>query len=147
MPSTHTNLHYHFVFATKDHIPLIRKEWRPRLHAYIGGIIKNLGGVPLAVGGMEDHAHILTGLRSSHRVDYVLRDIKADSSLFIRKECEPKFQWQKGYGAFTVSPSGIEAVRQYILDQESHHRKHKFKDEYLAFLRKTNTPFDENFLW
>jgi putative transposase len=147
MPSTHTNLHYHFVFATKDHIPLIRAEWRSRLHAYVGGIIKNLEGMPLAVGGIQDHIHILVGLKPSHRVDYVLRDIKADSSAFVRREIDSKFSWQKGYGAFCVSPSGIEAVRSYVLNQEAHHKSRTFKDEYMELLQKCNTPYDERFLW
>ena len=147
MPSTHTNLHYHFVFATKDHIPLIRAEWRSRLHAYVGGIIKNLEGMPLAVGGIQDHIHILVGLKPSHRVDYVLRDIKADSSAFVRREIDSKFSWQKGYGAFCVSPSGIEAVRSYVLNQEAHHKSRTFKDEYMELLQKCNTLYDERFLW
>lgn len=147
MPSTHTNLHYHFVFATRDHVPLIRAEWRARLHAYIGGIVKNLEGVPLAVGGIEDHVHLLVGLKPSHRVDYVLRDIKADSSAFVRREIYDKFSWQKGYGAFCVSPSGIEAVRRYVLNQEEHHKKRTFKAEYVELLKKSNTPYDERYLW
>ena len=147
MPSTHTNLHYHFVFATKDHVRLIRAEWKNRLHAYIGGIVKNLEGVPLAVGGIEDHVHILIGLKPSHRVDYVLRDIKADSSAFVRREIDIKFSWQKGYGAFSVSPSGVEAVRNYVWNQEEHHRSRTFKDEYVELLKKSNTPYDERYLW
>jgi putative transposase len=113
----------------------------------MGGIVKGLGGVPLAIGGMPEHVHLLTGLTSSHRIDYVLRDIKADSTIFVKAEFEPKFSWQKGYGAFTVSPSGIEAVRRYILTQEEHHAKKTFRDEYVELLDKTSTPYDEKFLW
>lgn len=91
MPSTHTNLHYHLVFSTKDHIPLIRLEWIDRLHAYMGGIVNSLEGVPLAIGGIADHVHLLVGLKSSHRLDFVLRDIKADSSVFVKSEFNKKF--------------------------------------------------------
>ena len=147
MPSTHSNLHYHIVFSTKDRVALIRNEWMNRLHAYMGGIIKNLGGVPVAVGGMSDHAHVLAGLTTSHRLDYFVRDLKADSSAFVRKEFDAKFAWQKGYGVFAVSPSAIEAVRKYILNQERHHNGRTFQDEYLDMLIKSETPFDEGYLW
>ena len=147
MPSTHSNLHYHIVFSTKDRVPLIRNEWINRLHAYMGGIVKNLGGVPVAVGGMSDHAHVLTGLTTSHRLDYFVRDLKADSSAFIRKEFDGKFSWQKGYGVFAVSPLAIEAVRTYILNQERHHSGRTFQEEYLDLLIKSETPYDEKYLW
>ncbi len=147
MPSTHSNLHYHIVFSTKERFPFISDKWRARVHAYIGGIAKNLGSVPLAVGGMSDHAHVLAGLTPSHRLDYFVRDIKADSSVFIRKEIDSKFSWQKGYGVFTVSPSAIEDVRKYVLNQEAHHRKRTFQEEYVELLIRSGTPFKEEYLW
>lgn len=147
MPSTHTNLHYHIVFSTKERLPLIKDEWRERLHAYLGGIVKNLEGVPLAIGGINNHVHLLVGLKSSHRLDYFVRDLKADSSKWIHTEIKEKFEWQKGYGAFTVSPLGIENVRQYVLNQEIHHRQKTFENEYVELLEKSNTPYDEEYLW
>ena len=123
MPSTHTNLHYHIIFSTKERLPLIKDEWRERLHAYMGGIAKNMEGIPLAIGGINNHIHLLIGLKSSHRLDYFVRDLKADSSKWIHTELKVEFEWQKGYGAFTVSPSGVENVRQYVLNQEIRHRK------------------------
>ncbi|MBA4124210.1 MAG: IS200/IS605 family transposase [Acidobacteria bacterium] len=147
MPSTHTNLHYHIVFSTKERLPLIKEEWRERLHAYLGGIVKNLEGVPLAIGGINNHVHLLVGLKSSHRLDYFVRDLKADSSKWIHTEIKEKFEWQKGYGAFTVSPLGIENVRQYVLNQEIHHRQKTFENEYVELLEKSNTPYDEEYLW
>jgi len=80
MPSTHLSLHYHLVFSTKNRLPMIAKDWRANLHSYLGGIIKGIKGVPLAIRCIEDHVHILVGMRATHRLDYVLRDIKADSS-------------------------------------------------------------------
>ena len=83
MPSTHLSLHYHLVFSTKNRLPMITKDWRVNLHAYLGSIVKGINGVPLAIGGIEDHVHLLVGLRATHRLDYVLRDIKADSSSWV----------------------------------------------------------------
>ena len=148
MPSTHLSLHYHLVFSTKNRLPLITKEWRAELHAYMGGIVKGLDGVPLAVGGIEDHAHLLVGLRATHRLDYVLRDIKADSSAWVHKVVGRKlFEWQAGYLGLTVSPSQIEAVRKYVLNQEQHHRRKTFQEEYLELLKLSGIEFDPKFLW
>ncbi len=147
MPSTHTNLHYHLVFSTKNRLPLIKNEWQKRLHSYLGGIVKNHDGVPLAIGGISNHVHLLFGLKSSHRLDYFIRDLKADSSKWIHAELEEKFEWQKGYGAFTVSPSALASVKNYILNQELHHRKQTFEDEYVELLEKSRTPYDKNYLW
>jgi len=148
MPSTHTSLHYHFVFSTKERTPWITHEWRDRLHAYLGGIVRGLEGVPLAVGGIEDHVHLLVGLKSSHRLDYVLRDVKADSSEWVHQEMREKaFAWQKGYGAFTVSPSNVEGVRRYVLNQEAHHHGKTFQAEYVELLQASGIEYDERYLW
>ena len=147
MPSTHTSLHYHLVFSTKDRIPMI-KEWCENLHAYLGGIVKGLNGVPLAIGGIEDHVHLLVGLTPSHRLDYFLRDLKADSSEWVHKEIRKKlFAWQKGYGAFSVSPSSIEGVKQYVLNQKKHHRRKTFQEEYIELLEAAGIEYDEKYLW
>ncbi len=94
MPSTHTSLHYHLVFSTKDRRPFITGDWREDLYGYLGGIVKNQGGILLAVGGIEDHVHLLVGLKTSHRLDYFLRELKASSSGWVRREKNPKFAWQ-----------------------------------------------------
>ena len=148
MPSTHTSLHYHLVFSTKERVPMISKEWRERLHAYLGGIVKGLAGVPLAIGGIEDHVHLLVGLKSSHRLDYFLRDLKGDSCDWVHKEMGKKlFVWQKGYGAFTVSPTNIESVKRYILNQEKHHRRKTFQEKYIELLKAAGIEYDERYLW
>ena len=147
MPSTHSNLHVHVIFSTKERFPFINKQWRSRLHAYIGGIARNLGATSLAVGGIEDHNHLFLGVKPSHRLDYLIRDIKGDSSAFVKKEFDRKFAWQKGYGVFSVSPSAIDDVRKYVLNQEAHHTKKTFQDEYVELLKKSGTPFDEEYLW
>ncbi len=148
MPSTHLSLHYHLVFSTKNRLPLISKEWRANLHAYLGGIVKGLNGVPLAIGGIEDHAHLLVGLRATHRLDYVLRDIKADSSGWVHNVVgSKKFDWQPGYLGVTVSPSQIERVKKYVLNQEKHHRRQSFQEEYLEMLRLSAIEYDERYVW
>ena len=106
MPSTHLSLHYHIIFSTKDRAPLIRQDWRERFHAYIGGVIRNAEGVPESIGGIADHVHLLIGLRATSSLSDVVRDIKAVSSSWVHDEIRiPIFQWQEGYGAFTVSAS------------------------------------------
>ncbi len=148
MPSTYTSLHYHLIFSTKERVPVISTDWRGRLHAYLGGIVKGLEGVPLAIGGIEDHVHLVVGLKSSHRLDYFLRDLKADSSEWVHKEIHKlMFSWQKGYAAFSVSPSNIEGVKRYVLNQEEHHRRKTFQEEYVELLKASGVEYDERFLW
>jgi putative transposase len=148
MPSTHLSLHYHLVFSTKNRMPFIRPEWKSDLHAYLGGIVKGISGVPVAVGGIEDHVHLLVGLRAVHRLDYVLRDVKAGSSGWVHDIVGlKKFEWQSGYLGLTVSPSQIERVRRYILNQEKHHRRKSFQDEYLELLQMSAIEYDERYIW
>lgn len=140
MPSTHICFHYHIVFSTKDRLPLIKAIWRDRLYSYVAGIIKNTNGVPLAIGGVSDHIHLLFGLNASRRIDYLVRDIKAGSCVFVKKELGLGFSWQKGYGGFTVSPSAIEKVKRYIENQEKHHGRLSFQDEYVQLLKGEQYP-------
>lgn len=148
MPSTHLSLHYHLVFSTKNRIPFIRPEWKSDLHAYLGGIVKGIKGVPVAIGGIEDHVHLLVGLRAVHRLDYVLRDVKSGSSGWVHDIVgQKKFEWQSGYLGLTVSPSQIERVRRYILNQEEHHRRQRFEDEYVELLKMSAIEYDERYIW
>ena len=148
MPSTHLSLHYHIVFGTKHHEPVINSRWRRRLHAYLGGIVKTLGGVPESIGGVADHVHMLVGLRATHTLADVLRDTKSVSSSWVHDEIRLRsFAWQQGYGAFTVSASQLEEVRNYIDNQEEHHRTITFREEYIGFLESHGIEFDERYLW
>lgn len=119
---TYTKLHYHIVFSTIGRAPIIQAEWRERLHDYIGGTVRGLGGHSVIVGGVADHIHILAGLRPAHRLADIMREVKHESSRWIRNELRKDFAWQKGYGAFTVSPLACERVKAYIASQASHHR-------------------------
>ena len=147
MSSTHLSLHCHLIFGTKNHEPLIATAWRSRLHAYMGGILSSLDTVPEIVGGVEDHVHILAGLRATHCLSDMLREIKSASSRWVHEEIGlPAFAWQEGYGAFSVSASQRETVRRYIAGQEEHHRTRTFKEEYLEFLEKSGVVFDPRYL-
>jgi putative transposase len=148
VPSTHVSLHYHLIFSTKDRRRLITEAWRSRLHAFLGGAVRTCGGVAEAVGGTDDHVHLLVGLRATHCLADVLREVKAPSSQWVHETIGlGAFSWQEGYGAFTVSPSQIAAVRSYIERQEEHHRKRTFQEEYLEILKQSGVEYDERYLW
>ena len=147
MPSTHLSLHYHLVFSTKDRRALIVPEWRERLHAYMGGILNSMGAFPQAIGGVADHVHLLVGLKATHCLADVMRDLKRGSSEWVHDTIsERAFAWQEGYGAFTVSANVRDGVRLYIARQEEHHRTLTFREEYLEFLRRGGVEFDERFV-
>jgi len=148
MPSRHLSLHYHLTFSTKNRAPLIASDWRSRLHAYLGGCVRKLGGIAETVGGVEDHVHLLVGLKATHRLADVLRDIKQQSSEWVHDEIhESRFAWQEGYGGFTVSVSHRDRLKQYIADQEEHHKKVSFQDEYIRLLERNGVEFKKEYLW
>ena len=149
MAKSYTNLIYHIVFSTKDRQPLITEEQKERLYEYIGGTIRGLGGILLAINGMPDHVHILVKLRPDKSLSSVLRDLKANSSGWMHDVFPdlPDFKWQRGYGAFTVSASQIERVAEYIARQEVHHAKQAFREEFIGLLRANEIEFDETYLF
>lgn len=147
MPSSYIASYFHLVFSTKDRQRLIVPEWEPRLHAYLGGVVKGMDAVPLKINGIEDHVHLLVSLKSKHRLDYFLRDLKGESSLWIHGEITRIFEWQKGYGAFSVSPTAVEDVKRYIENQKQDHRRVDFKTEYVDLLTKAQIEFREEYLW
>lgn len=148
MSSTHLSLHVHLVFGTKHQRPLIAPEWRERLHAFLGGAVRTLGAVPEAVGGVADHVHLLVGLRATHCLADILRDAKRTSSAWVHETIgDREFEWQDGYGAFTVSASLLETVKRYIARQEEHHREKTFQEEYVELLQRSGVEYDERYLW
>jgi REP element-mobilizing transposase RayT len=148
MPATYCSFHYHVTFSTKNRYPLITKDWRENLHAYVGGILRNLTGVPLAIGGTEDHVHVLMGLRATHTVAGIMREVKGGSSQWIHAVIGKKgFGWQPGYFGVTVSPSHLEKVKRYILNQEEHHRQKTFEEEYLDMLKLAGIAYDDRYVW
>ncbi|HEX7862379.1 MAG TPA: IS200/IS605 family transposase [Verrucomicrobiae bacterium] len=148
VPSTHTSLNYHVVFSTKERRNYIEAAWCGRLHEYLGGAVRSLGGVPLAIGGTGDHVHLLISLSGTHRLAEVVRDVKTASSKWVHETIGSRlFAWQEGYGAFTVSPSNRDAVCKYVLNQEEHHRKKSFQEEYRELLERAGVQFEEKYLW
>ncbi len=148
MPSTHVSLYYPLTFSIKNRHRWIQDSWESRLHSYLGGIVRGLGGVADCIGGDEDHVHILASLGATHRLADVLRKIKSSSSDWVHDVLGiSRFGWQDGYGAFTVGRSERESVRQYIRNQKEHHRKRTFQQEYLEFLHENGIEFDERYLW
>ena len=147
MPSTYLSLHYHLVFGTKNREPLIAPEWRARLHDYLGGTIRGLDGFPEGVGGVADHVHLLIGLKATHCLADVLRELKKACSAWVHEEIGVRsFAWQEGYAAFTVSATSKDAVRHYIANQEEHHRVKSFREELVAMLNKAGIEYDPKYL-
>ena len=120
-----------------------------RIHAYLGGIINNLGGIPIIVGGIDDHIHILTSLPKTMALTDFVRVIKADSSKWIKQldGHYSKFSWQEGYGAFSISPTLIEKTTKYIRNQAEHHKKRTFREEYKMFLDAYGIQYNERFVF
>lgn len=148
MPSTHLSLHFHIIFSTKDRYPFIVDSWRSRLYEYLGGLIRAANGIPEAIGGTADRVHLLVGLRATHALASFVQDIKQTSSRWTHETIGVKnFAWQPGYGAFSVSISNCDAVKDYIMNQQEHHRIKTFQEEYVAILQKQKVEYDENFLW
>ena len=147
MPSTYLSLHYHLVFSTKNREPMIASEWRGRLHDYLGGTIRGLGGFPEGIGGVADHVHLLVGLKATHCLSDVMRELKKASSAWIHDEIGlSTFAWQEGYAAFTVSVTSRDAVRHYIANQEEHHRTKTFREELVEMLHKAGIEHDPKYL-
>ena len=136
----------HVVFSTKDRSPLLREPIRPRLFAYLGGIVRSLGGEPLIVNGVADHVHMLLTLPSTVTLAEAMRKIKAKSSHWMRQGPRD-FAWQTGYAAFSVSQSNVAGVRKYIANQAAHHKRVAFKDEFLSLLKRNELEYEERFLW
>ncbi len=147
MPSTHTSLNIHAVFSTKERRPLVKDSFKEDLYGFIGGIVKKQNAVPLAIGGIDDHIHMLLGIPPTQRLDFLIRDIKANSSGWLRRKKDAPFAWQEGYGAFSVSPDRVDGVSNYIWNQESHHKSRDYKDEYLNILDASGVPYKSEFLW
>jgi len=144
MASTYLSLQVHVIFATDGRAPSIGEEWRSELHSYIGGVVRGLGAVPIMIGGTADHVHALVGLRATHAVADVVREVKKASSLWAADRFA-RFRWQTGYGAFSVSPGDVERTIAYIADQEQHHRKISSAEELKALMAEFGVEWDERF--
>lgn len=149
MAGTYTQLYIQYVFAVKGRQNLLQKPWRDEVFKYMTGIIEGKNQKSIIVNGVADHVHVFVGLRPSMSVSNLIRDVKNNSSDFIndRQFLPFDFSWQDGYGAFSYAHSQLDVVYKYILNQEKHHRKKTFKEEYLEFLQKFEVEYNEKYLF
>ena len=149
MAGTFSQIYIQVVFAVKGRENLIASSWKDELHKYISGIITGKEQKSIIVNGMPDHIHAFVGLKPSMKISDLARDIKNYSSNFIndRKFVRGKFSWQEGYGAFSYSQSHIQNVYNYILNQEEHHKKRTFREEYIDLLMKFEVEYNEKYLF
>ena len=149
MPQSLSKVILHIIFSTKDRQPWLDSDVRPRMHGYLATICRNLGAEFVHVSGVADHVHILTTLPRSISQAQLVEQIKKTSSKWI-KTLDARYRgffWQRGYGAFSVSPSQLKSVLQYIDQQQEHHRTRTFQEEYLEVLRRHGIEFDERYVW
>jgi putative transposase len=149
MPNTYTKLYIQFVFAVKYRESLIEKTWKNELYKYITGIVQNNKSKMLCVNGMEDHIHIFIGYKPSVPIPDLVKDIKVASSLWIKEKklAKGKFNWQEGYGAFSYRLRDVDEICKYIQNQEIHHKKKNFRDEYTVLLRDFAVDYDDKYLF
>jgi REP element-mobilizing transposase RayT len=146
MPQSLALVIVHIIFSTKDRAAFIRGDTRDELHAYLATIARNHDCECYCVGGVADHVHVAVRLSRTTTVAKLVSELKATSSRWMKKTV-PAFAWQRGYGAFSVGPSDLKALRHYVETQEEHHRKHSFQDEFRAVLKKYGVEYDERYVW
>jgi len=149
MANTYSKLYVHIVFVVKRRSALIHHEWKEKLYKYITGIIQNKNQKLMVINGMPDHIHILLGLKPDCNLSDLVRDIKCNTSRWINesKFLSIKFEWQTGFGAFSVGPPQLNVVINYILNQEEHHRKKSFRKELTNFLNEYEIEFNTEYLF
>lgn len=149
MPQSLSKVIVHVIFSTKDREPWLGSEVRPRMHAYLATVCRDLGAEFMHVGGVADHVHIVTTLPRTVSQAQLIEEIKKTSSKWI-KALDARYRgffWQRGYGAFSVSPSQLDSVVQYVKTQQEHHRTRTFQEEYSELLRRHGVDFDERYVW
>jgi REP element-mobilizing transposase RayT len=150
VPQSLAQIYVHIVFSTKNREPFLRDPGlRTETHAYLTGVCRNLDSPSLRVGGALDHVHILCTLSRSHTVSDLIRELKRESSKWLKSKDASlaTFHWQNGYGIFSVSPAHVGALRAYIAGQEEHHRQVSFQDEFRRLLKKYGVAYDERYVW
>ncbi|NIL96684.1 MAG: IS200/IS605 family transposase [Planctomycetales bacterium] len=149
MSATHHGILIHVVFSTRFRRPLIRDLWRDELFAFMGGVAKEHKATILQSGGIEDHVHLLVKIHPSFAIADTIKHIKANSSRWINAQhkTRQRFEWQRGYAAFSVSPGMSDSVKQYLANQQRHHQKQDFREEYLQILRRHGIAYDERYVF
>ncbi len=148
MGNTYTQIHLQLIFAVKYRAAMIDKSWKDELYKYITGIVQGNKHKLIIINGVQDHLHLLVGFKPHQSLSDLLQDIKGQSSKWINenKFTKLKFNWQEGYGAFSYSHSHLNNVINYIRNQEEHHKKTNFMDEYKSFLKSFEIDFDEQYI-
>ncbi len=148
MANTYTQLYFQFVFAVQNRISFIQSDWKDELYKYITGIVQNNKHKLIAISGMPNHLHVFVGYKPHQLIPDLLQDIKGSSSEWINRRnlAKGKFSWQEGYGAFSYSHSHIDNVVKYIMNQEEHHKKRTYREEYIELLEKFNIAYDEKYI-
>jgi len=149
MANTYTQIHIHAVFTVQNRDSIIKSNWQDDLYKYITGVLQKNNHKLLVINGMTDHIHILFGFRPTQSLSDLMQDIKASSSKWIneKKFIRAKFSWQEGYGAFSYSRADIPKIIRYIQDQEVHHKRKSFMEEYLELLKEFDIEYDERFVF
>jgi len=149
MANTFSQIYIQSVFAVSNRQSLIKPEFKEELYKYITGIVRNHGQKLISINGMPDHLHILIGLRPAMALADLIQEIKADSTHFVNKRrlVHGRFSWQEGYGAFSYGHSQLDTIIRYIQNQEKHHQRRSFKDEYLSLLRKFDIAFEDKYVF
>ena len=149
MSNTYTQIHIQCVMAVKFRASLIEASWKEQLHKYITGIVQNHGHKMIAINSMPDHLHLFIGFRPNQSLSDLMRLVKGESSEWINKQqfTPAAFRWQEGYGGFSYSRSHVQAVTDYIMNQEEHHRKKTFLEEYQQFLEQFEVEYDERYIF
>jgi putative transposase len=148
MPQSLALVLVHIIFSTKNRIAFLRApDLRSEVHAYLTATLRGLDCDPLRVGGVEDHVHLLTGVSRKTSLAELVKNLKTSSTRALKEKGHRHFSWQSGYGAFSVSQSAKESVISYIANQEIHHRKMTFQEEFRAILNKHRVRFDERYVW
>jgi len=149
MANTYTQCYFHLVFAVKNRDALIKKAWKDEMEKFISGIVQNHKHKLLAIGTMPDHVHIYLGYNVNHLMPDLVEEIKTSSNKWIKENRLSKFrfEWQKGYGAFTHTRSNLDRVVKYILDQENHHKKETFRKEYLRILQQHEVEYKDEYVF
>jgi REP-associated tyrosine transposase len=147
MSHTSGNILLHFIFSTEGRRPSIKPAFRDDLFEYLGGIVREMNGTALIINGANDHVHMLIRVRPAHSASEIARVVKANSSRWVREKHSAGFAWQTGYGVFSVSESTVVAVTKYIAEQEEHHKKRSFQEEFVAFLKKNRVEYDPKYIW
>lgn len=149
MANTYTQIHIQFIFAVKYRKGVILASWKDELYKYLTGIVQNNKHKMISINGMPDHIYLLAGIRPSHSISDLMKDLKGSSSKWIneKKFTKERFEWQEGYGAFSYGKSQVKNEISYIENQEKHHKRKSFKEEYLDFLKKFDVEFDDKYLF